>query len=92
MALFLFIAFVMFFLFAKFYTIAKKKDVINGNDAHSALVFSVFMFACTVLWIAFTYAFKTSVFVLVCLLCWPNIKKFFREYNGDILKETSKNI
>jgi len=73
---FLLIAFIMFLLFSKSYTIAQKKDAINGNEKHSAFVFAVFMFICTVLWLAFKYAFKSTVLVLVCLLLWPNIKKF----------------
>lgn len=77
MLAFLIIAFVVFLIFSKFYTIAKKKDAINDNDKHSAFVFTVFMFICTVLWITFKYAFKSTVLALVCLLLWPNIKKFF---------------
>lgn len=80
---FLIIAFVVFLLFSKFYTIAKKKDALNGSDKHSALVFTAFMVICTVLWIAFKYAFKSTVLVLVCLLCWPNIKKFLNELGAD---------
>lgn len=80
---FLAIAFVVFLLFSKFYTIAKKKDAIHGTNKHSALVFTAFMFICTVLWIAFKYAFKSTVLVLVCLICWPNIKKFFNELDAD---------
>lgn len=83
MLAFLIIAFVVFLLFSKSYTIAKKKDAINGNDKHSAFVFTVFMLICTVLWIAFKYAFKSTVLVLVCLLLWPNIKKFFNELETD---------
>lgn len=85
---FLLIAFTAFLLFSKFYTIAKKKDAINGNDKHSAFVFTVFMFVCTVLWIAFKYAFKSTALVLVCLLLWPNIKKFFSELDADEKHDT----
>jgi len=74
---FLVIALVVFILFSKCYTIAKKKDAINGNDVHSAFVFAVFMFICWVLWIAFKYAFKSTVLAFVCLALWPDIKKFF---------------
>jgi uncharacterized membrane protein len=83
MAAFLVIAFVVFLLFGKFYTIAKKKDAINGNDKHSAFVFTVFMFICTVLWIGFKYAFRSTVLALVLLVCWPNIKKFFNGLGDD---------
>ncbi len=50
---FLVIAFIVFLLFSKFYTIAKKQDAINGNDKQSAFVFTVFMFICTILWLIF---------------------------------------
>jgi hypothetical protein len=90
MALFLVIAFVIFLLFSKSYTIAKKKDAINGNDAHSAFVFTVFMFICTILWLMFKYAFKTTFFVLFCLIFWPNIKRFFKENEGS--NETAQKI
>ena len=82
MMAFLLIAFIMFFIFSKFYVIAKRKDAANGNTYHSALVFTVFMFACTVLWAAFKYSFKSTVLVLLCLICWPNIKKFFKELDA----------
>jgi spore maturation protein SpmA len=85
---FLVIAFVIFFLFSKFYTIAKKKDAINGNEAHSAFVFTVFMFICMGLWLAFKYAFKSTVLALVCLLLWPNIKKFVNELETDGRQDT----
>ncbi len=61
------IAFVMFYLFSKFYTIAQKKDAINGNDKHAAFVFTVFMIICTVLWLAFKYAYKSIFLILICL-------------------------
>jgi len=85
---FMVIAFVLFFLFSKSYTIAKKKDAINGNDKHSAFVFTVFMIICTVLWLAFKCAFKSTVLVLVCLLLWPNIKKFVNELEADDRHDT----
>ena len=80
---FLVIAFVVFYLFSKFYRIAKKKDKAEGGDVHSAFVFTVFTFICSMLWIAFKYAFKSTVLALVCLLLWPNIKKFVNDLGTD---------
>ena len=76
---FLIIAFIMYYIFSKFYTIAKKKDAINGNDKHSAFVFTMFMVICTVLWLAFKYALKSTLLILICLFFWPNIKKFINQ-------------
>ena len=80
---FLVIAFIVFWLFSKSYTIAKKKDAVNGNDLHSAFVFTVFMFICTVLWLGLKYAFKSTVLALVLLLLWPNLKKYFNEQENQ---------
>ena len=82
---FLIIAFIVFLLFSKFYTIAKKKDAISGNDKQSVFVFTVFMFICTALWIAFKYAYKSTILVLICLIFWKDIKKVFGadNVNGD---------
>lgn len=76
MLAFLLIACVVFWLFGKFYTIARKRDAVANNQAHSTFVFVLFMVVCTVLWLAFKYAFKSTVLVLACLLLWPNIRKF----------------
>ncbi len=73
----------MFYIFSKIYTIAKKKDAINGNDKHSAFVFTVFMVVCTVLWLAFKYAYKSTFLILICLFFWPNIKKYINEPDTD---------
>ena len=89
MAAFLLIAFVLFFLFSKFYVIAKRKDVANGSSYHSAFVFSVFMFFCTVLWAAFKYAFTSTVLVFVCLLFWPIIKRFLKELDAISSQEAN---
>ena len=80
---FLIIAFIVFWLFSKSYTIAKKKDAVNGNDLHSAFVFTVFMFICTALWLGLKYAFKSTALALVLLLLWPNLKKYFNEQENQ---------
>ena len=77
---FLIIFFIVFLIVKKHYSISKKENAGQGDD-HTTFFFTVFMLTCSVLWLVFKYAYKWSPLLLIGLVFWPNIRKFFSEIN-----------
>ena len=76
---FMIIAFIVFLLVKGHYSISRRGNADQGDD-HSTFHFTVFMLTCTALWLAFKYAYRSSLLVLIGLLFWPYLKKYFRAY------------
>ena len=75
---FLTIAFIAFLLVKGHYSISRKENAGQGGD-HSTFLFTVFMLTCTMLWLAFKYAYKSTFLVLLALFFWPSLKNIFFE-------------